>query len=77
MIEGYSASRQTSPGEWQGLFFQLRPTPSGFERHILRFSTQTRYPTGEEAAAEIQAAVDRMNGAHTSPSVRKSESEIG
>ncbi len=61
MIEGYSAAQETEPGKWQGLFFQLHPTPSGFERHILRFSTNCRYATAVEARKVVAAAVARMN----------------
>ena len=63
MVEGYCAAQETAPGEWQGLYFQLHPSPSGFEHHILRFSTNTRYPFKEQAVEEMEAAVERLNQA--------------
>lgn len=61
MLEGYCAAHQAEPGRWQGEFYQLHPTPSGFQRHILRFSTNTRYDTAKEANEEMEAAIKRMN----------------
>ncbi len=61
MLEGYSAAQETEPGQWQGLFFQLHPTPSGFERHILRFSSSRRHPFKEQAVEEMDVAIKRMN----------------
>lgn len=56
-LEGYSCAGEKD-GKYQGVFMQLHPTPSGNERHILRFSTKDYFPTPEEATYAIESILN-------------------
>jgi len=56
-LEGYCGAGEKD-GKYKGVFMQLKPTPSGNERHVLRFSTKDWFPTQEEATCAIESILN-------------------
>ncbi len=59
-LEGYVCSSENNEGKYQGIFMQLHPSPSGNERHILRFSTNKFYRTSNEAVLSMEKELNKV-----------------
>ena len=86
------ACKHEDTGLWHGLFYVNHPTPSGWDRPILKYSTKYGYATEQEAIEAIQVAMDdaqpydlicldilmpQMNGHDTLNTIRQMEAKRG
>lgn len=58
-LEGYCCSATVEDNKFKGVFMQLHPSPSGHERHILRYTTNVLYDTENEAVVAMEDALNK------------------
>lgn len=58
-LKGYCCTNEED-GKHRFIFMQKHPTPSGHERHILRFSSDVLFDTADEALEIGERNKDKM-----------------